>query len=633
MEKYQAERIAPDLQTEITHAQYRMLASYMPLMYVSQIVTGMLLGALFSRSALLFVTVFRLSYWLNPRLPATESHQRIVRTVAQAPYFAFFYYAVISFWVVDMAAGAKPSDQMLAAFYIAISTFSGISFNAHLPRCALGIVLTGSLPLVAYLISIDTHEALAFAAIYACCAIVQIIVIRRQHVDFVDAVRVGLMAEASRSDTEAARRDIARVANTDPLTGLPNRRALLNAITHAIDQKSEFAFGLIDLDGFKPINDVYGHSAGDEVLFTVAGRFRTSIGKRGMVARLGGDEFGFILFDVPANDDLLEFTRGIIKAADRPIPLDDGHATLSACCGIALYPATTEAATELLQRADEALYAAKRSGRGTAVVYGDELESKQKRRLLIDARLRIAIAERAFTLAYQPLVDLRTGRITSYEALARWTDPLLGPVSPAEFIPIAEQSGLITAVSEILYRRALSEAANWPQDVALSFNVSAQQIHNASLALRTLAILAEHRFPPERLVLEMTETAVLTDVAHAATVIEQLQGAGIRFALDDFGVGYAGFSYLEKLTFDELKIDRSFVSGMKQDKRKRQIVKAIIEMCHSLDIRCVAEGIESEDELELVKALGCDTGQGYLLGRPGAVVARAAAQPQIRAVG
>jgi diguanylate cyclase (GGDEF)-like protein len=633
MEHSQSPCPSPNLDEAIRHAQYRMLAAHMPHMYIVCIFSGLLLAYIFSDVAhplivyvpmtiLLVLSMMRLAYWWSPWLPRTDSPANIDRIICQTPFYAAFYYGMISAWTFGMSIHGDYSHQMLAALYVALCTLCGISFNANLPRCVYAILIAGSVPLVISLLATGHLLANVFAAMYVANVVIQVIAVRRTHDDFVSAVRLRLAAETSQLDAENARRDIARVANTDALTGLPNRRALLEALAGQINNAvpgSTFAFALIDLDGFKPINDVYGHTAGDEVIFTVANRLKTAIGSYGIVARLGGDEFGLILKDASDHDRVQQLTKEIVGTIDAPIQLDQGIARISACCGIAVFPEAATASNELLGRADEALYAAKHAGRGITVTYNKDLEIKQTRRLLIDTRLRHAISQSALTLAYQPIRQLRTGQITGYEALARWNDSLLGPVSPAEFIPVAEQTGLISALADTLFERALVEASSWPHDISLSFNLSPLQLHTPSFALRTLARLAEHRFPPGRLLLEVTETALLNDINAAALVIEQLRNAGVRIALDDFGVGYAGFTYLEKLTFDKLKIDRSFVSGMKDDKRKRQIVKAIIKMCHSLDIKCIAEGIEHESEVDLLKSMGCDSGQGYLLGRPGPV--------------
>lgn len=620
----------PNLDESIIVAQYSMLAAYMPHMYIVHIISGLLIAELYSRvapphlvfpimSILLFSAIFRLSYWLNPRLPNTESIAKMKRTLREAPVYGAMYFTLLTYWILSIAPYGGQTQQLLAAFYIAIGTFCGISFNANLPRCVYAILLTGSAPLIVSLIMLRNEVAHVFAALYLVNIFIQVLAVRHQHRGFVEAVRLKLAAETSRRDAEVARRAVARLANTDALTGLPNRRYLIDTISErlSVHAGKPFAFGMIDLDDFKPVNDIYGHAAGDEVISTAANRLSNAIGTRGIVARLGGDEFGFILFDAADPDAIQKRAKDLISIIEEPIPFNEAVISISGCCGILRYPEMATAPTELFQRSDEALYEAKRLGRGMVMLYDKALENRQTRRHLIEARIRVAIAEHNFDLAFQPIRELSSDKIVSYEALARWNDPVLGSVPPSEFIPIAEQSGLISALSDVLLERALREAVTWPPEISLSFNLSTLQIYDFSFALHAMSKLSKYGFPPERLLFEVTETALLTDIDRAALVIQHLRDVGIRVALDDFGVGYAGFSYLSRLTVDNLKIDRSFISGIGGDRRKRQIVKAIVRMCHSLQIKCIAEGVESEAELTLLKAIDCDAAQGYLLGRPG----------------
>lgn len=629
MEDYR--RLAPDLEHSVLIAQYRMLASYMPLMYILNIVCTLLLAALISDlappnqvfpilTALLFVAVIRLSYWLNPRLPETETPQSIKNTVARAPFYGFAYFALLTYWTFEVASYGTESHLLIGCFFVALASSCAVSFNAHQPRSVYAVLLGGALPMTAYLAWHGTENSIVFATIFAAIIIVQAVSVLKQHDNFVAAIHLKLVAEANREEAELARRNISRLANTDPLTGLPNRRALIDVITNRIagaPAHTPFALGLIDLDGFKPVNDLHGHAAGDEVLVTVAKRLKLALGPDTFVARLGGDEFGFIITDPPERTTMLHgLSKLAVDAISEPIPVDEVRVHISACCGVARCPESATDSNDLLHSADDALYAAKRLGRGSVTIFNIELEQRQTRRLLVETRLRKAISEQSLELAFQPITDLTTCKIICYEALARWRDAVLGPVSPAEFIPLAEQTGLVASLSEVLFEQALMEAGSWPSHILLSFNLSPVQIHDPHFALRTLATLSRHQFPPSRLTMEVTETALLTDLPRAISIIDQLRNSGINIALDDFGVGYAGFGYLDRLTFDKLKIDRSFVQGMTESKRKRQIVKSIVEMCHSLDITCVAEGIEKDDELQLLKAIGCDAGQGFLIGRP-----------------
>lgn len=619
--------VAQYIKDDVLIAQYRTLAKYLPFVYVITIINGMLVAAMYSTIApataiyplltlLTAISLIRLSYWLNAKLKSV-TREHMLRTVRQSPYFAAFYFALLSYWVAGLLPHGTEAEQVTALMFLAFTIVSSIAFNTHMSQSLFVVVTTGSTCLILLLLDIGTTPALVLAALSASCILSHVVTSRHQNHEFLDTITQRFASEKHRQEAEAAKADLARIANTDPLTGIPNRRAFMQQIDLLIEGSQPFALGIMDLDGFKPVNDLYGHASGDIVLSTIAQRLQATVGTRGQVARLAGDEFGILVTDYSDKGPISELAEALVKSVDRTIVLEEGIVRVSACCGFASYPESSVLPSRLLEQADQALASAKRSGRSVVTLYNGEIENQEMRRHLVESRLRTAIVHRAFDLAFQPIRDLNDRAISSYEALARWQDDHLGHVSPAEFIPIAEQTGLINDLSDLLFQKAVKEAATWPSNIALSFNLSPIQFMDRNLLLKILSNLSVYDFPPHRLVLEITETAIIQDVPRAAVIVDQLTNAGIRVALDDFGVGYAGFGYLDRLTFDKLKIDRSFVSGIKDSVRKRQILTAIVDMCHRLDMKCVAEGIESEDELTFLKAIGCDKGQGYHLGRPG----------------
>ena len=620
-------REAENYDNAVLAAQYRMLAKHLPVIYTATLASGMLVAELFSHHTpphVLFpaltlstcITVIRLSYWLRVRTsPDTRDSMRA--TVQQAPWFAALHFGLISYWVVSILPYGNGPEQLTALVFLALVTSGGVAFNTHLPKNIYVITAVGTVPLAIALIQIDAHLGFTMAAICVISIAGQIVYARHQHRSFLAAVRSRIEAENDRREAEHARRDMARVADTDALTGIPNRRAFLASLGQLTTRLEPFGVAIVDLNGFKPINDLYGHTAGDNVLFTVANRLKAAVGERGTVARLAGDEFGVLITRDADTASILALGKSLVQSIERPIALEECVVRVSLSCGIAAYPDTSLAPMRLLEQAVQAVSFAKRSGHGHVAMYDGEVETQEARRNLVESRLRTAIIQQSFDLAYQPIRHLSSSTITSYEALARWTDEHLGMVSPGEFIPIAEQTGLIGDLADILFQRAVQEACQWPSDIALSFNLSSVQFQNPNIAFKILSTLTSNGFPPTRLLLEITETAVLKDLDHAQLVIAQLRKTGIRIALDDFGVGYAGFGYVDRLTFDKLKVDRSFVNGMKDNARKRQIVSAIVDMCHRLDMTCVAEGIEEQDELDFLESIGCDSGQGYYLGRPG----------------
>lgn len=620
-------------ENDLLREQFWMLTQLIPKAYLINCVCVTILALAFVGTApaivifplwlvLLTIAAKRTSYWWSAGRRKSVPLEEMRQTVAPMPKLVGVLLLLVSIWTIMLAHYGDETQQAAAIGYLCLATFLLVSAVACIPVGANIVVATGAVPMVCWLLYKSTVTHLAFAGIYAANLAGAMMFARYQYQTFVDAIALRNTAERNQERAEAARRQLVTVANTDPLTELHNRRAFLNTINRRIKDRDEnFVLGLIDLDGFKPVNDIYGHAAGDEVLRAVAKRLRAAIGAHGLAARLGGDEFGFLLEDNLGAAVLRNIAQSAVDAIGRPIALSDGLlVNISACCGLAHRDDGSHEATILLERADQALYQAKRSGRGTISIYDEKLKARISRRGLIEKRLSKAIQNETFSIAYQPIRSLVSDQISSYEALARWNDDELGPVSPAEFIPIAEQTGLITPLSQKLFNMALRDASNWPANTRLSFNVSPVQFLSPGFALHTLLNLSNKGFPPERLVLEITETALMSNMERARSAINHLNASGIRLALDDFGTGYASFGYLDKLSFDKLKIDRTLVTGAETDAKKRAIVKAIVEMCHNLEINCVAEGIETEKQLNMMRSLGCRFGQGYLLGKPAADV-------------
>lgn len=541
---------------------------------------------------LMIVAANRGYYWWRASRRPSVSIEEMRSRVATIPTISGALSMGLSVWIMLLIQNGDEHHQTVAVAYLCISTFLIMTVNSYVPIAKV-VIATGGVPIIGWLLLQGSATHLAIAVMYAASLAAITIQSRRQYETFANMISLRFTAERSQKHAEAARQKLLDVANTDPLTELYNRRAFLNAINRRIREGDKgFVLALIDLDGFKPVNDIYGHAAGDEVLRCVAKRLKSAIGEDGIAARIGGDEFGFLLKGSIKTSAVRKISQAAVDTIGRPITLSEGPlVNISACCGMARQDSDTQKANILLERADQALYQSKRSGRGTISVYDDNLKARISRRGDIEKRLTKAIQNDTFSIAYQPICSLTSDRITSFEALARWNDDELGTVPPDEFIPIAEQTGLIIPLSQKLFKMALSDAANWPTEIKLSFNVSPVQFLSPGFALHTLLNLSNQHFPADRLILEITETTLLSNSDRARTAINHLNAAGVAIALDDFGTGYASFGYLDKLNFDKLKIDRSLVATAETDKKKRAILKAIIEMCRILDITCVAEGI------------------------------------------
>lgn len=415
----------------------------------------------------------------------------------------------------------------------------------------------------------------------------------------------------------------AAVARTDALTDLPNRRRFYEDFetTTAQGKPAEHALLLIDLDRFKAANDAYGHPAGDRLLQLVAARLRGVIRTDDLIARLGGDEFAIVIRcagnDRSASAEPATLAERIIQTLSEPFALDDGALVeIGASVGIALTTTREGGIEDLMRRADVALYDAKNLGRGCFRCFEPGMDADVRSRALLKSSLRQAVADDAIVPHFQPLVSLDTGQLIGVEMLARWPHPTRGMVSPAEFIPIAEDLGLIGWMTERLLRRACRAAARWPDHVVLACNISPLQLRDPALPEMIRTTLADTGLPARRLELEVTESALVGDLALARTLLDHLKSLGVRLALDDFGTGYSSLRHLQSLPFDKIKIDQSFVGAMSADNESAKIVAAVIGLCQSLDLKTVAEGVETEDTAVLLHKLGCDVGQGWLFGRP-----------------
>jgi diguanylate cyclase (GGDEF)-like protein len=409
------------------------------------------------------------------------------------------------------------------------------------------------------------------------------------------------------------------LARHDPLTGLVNRRVLHEELPALLEEArsstSQCAVFMIDLDHFKPINDVYGHDTGDAVLVEVASRLQRAAGSEGLVARVGGDEFVLAVLHEPGTDAPARTAIQIIRALSAPYEIAGRKLELGATVGIARAPVDAMLGDDLLRIADVAMYDAKRAGKGTHRFYHADMDERLRARAVLETELREAIANGDVMPYFQPVISLADRRIVGFEALARWHHPTRGTIAPDEFIPIAEDLGLIDALSHRILREGCIAAREWHSDTSLSINISPVQLKGPWLAPRLLAILQETGFAPQRLIVEVTENAIIDDVEHAAAVFASLQNVGIRIALDDFGKGYSSLSHLRQLKFDHLKIDASFVQSMNTTE-SRKIVSAVAGLGKALGMPVTAEGVESAEVADALRALGCEHAQGFLFGRP-----------------
>lgn len=424
------------------------------------------------------------------------------------------------------------------------------------------------------------------------------------------------LTEKRRSEAEAN-----RLARYDALTGLANRQEMRLALERALgengDSVEDVALFLLDLDRFKVVNDTMGHPVGDELLKQVSKRLFRVVGDLGMVGRLGGDEFEVVLPEFVNPKNTAELARQIIGELSQPYMIDGVTLTIGCSIGIAVAPENGKTSEELVRNADLALYAAKADGRGVHRFYEREMHAGAKKRKRVEDDLRIALSKDELHVAYQPQVSTTTEKIVGYEALVRWNHPSRGAISPEDFVPVAEDIRLIEQIGEWILRKSCEDAAKWPGNARVAVNVSPIQFANPNFPKIVTSALANANLPPERLELELTESVFLDEDADPVTMFKTLKRIGVRLALDDFGTGYSALGYLKTAPFDKIKIDQSFIRGAAVvGNRNAAIIKAIVSLAETLYMETTAEGVEMEDEIELVKQLGCSHIQGYIYGKP-----------------
>jgi diguanylate cyclase (GGDEF)-like protein len=423
------------------------------------------------------------------------------------------------------------------------------------------------------------------------------------------------------TERRLAEQQIAHMARHDSLTDLPNRVLFRERLAHALTgakRGERLAVLYLDLDNFKSVNDTLGHQYGDELLKIVASRLQGCVRENDTVARVGGDEFAIVQTGIGQAVDTATLARRICEALRAPYNLL-GHAVVadtSASIGIAVGPNDGTEPNELLKNADMALYGAKADGRGTYRFFEPEMDARMKARRTLELALRAALANGEFEIYYQPLVDLKTNEVASCEALLRWHHPERGMIPPVEFIPLAEEIGLIVPIGEWVLRKACADAVLWPGDVKVAVNLSPIQVMNKNLVPVVVGALASAGLPACRLELEITESVLLQNTELTLATLHQLHQLGVKISMDDFGTGYSSLSYLRSFPFDKIKIDRCFISGLGDGEDARAIVQAIAGLAKNLGILTTAEGVETKQQLNQVMLLGCTEMQGFLFSPP-----------------
>ncbi|MCK5933815.1 MAG: EAL domain-containing protein [Fulvimarina manganoxydans] len=607
----------------LAQAQYGELQRQIPLLYALLSVNGVAVAfthhgtapkwmTIWIPALLVSVSAIRLITWLR-RSPGTlseaEALKRLRRTTLLGAVIALAHVG----WPLQLGQYGNEHQQTHVAIFIAITVIGCIFCLMHLPQAALSVTAIVTLPYLAYYMSPGDAIFTAIGFNILLVTLVMIRVLLNSFDGFGKLIRTQI-------ETKRLNEAVTKLAHTDMLTGLPNRRLFFQQADARIDecrrQRRPLALGVIDLDRFKAANDTFGHLFGDQLLEAVGARLIEVFEGNGLVARLGGDEFGFIL---EAEESVVaDLAARACQRLAEPFLLEEVRVSIGASCGIASIRDIPGTSRALYDGADYALYKSKSERRGFATLYSPEHERSIRSERAIEAALQVADLQNEMTVHLQPIASLNGDAVCAFEALARWTSPQLGFVRPDIFIPLAERTGIMHRLTLTLLEKALTALKHVPGETRLSFNLSAHDITCTETIVAITSLVTTSGIDPSRLVLELTETAVVRDFTAAQASIWLLRALGIKIALDDFGTGQSSLSYLRRLPIDMVKIDKSFVAGAEEPKG-RDLLCAIVAFCKSMGMKCVAEGVETASQLHLLRSIGCDDYQGYLLAKPMAV--------------
>jgi diguanylate cyclase (GGDEF)-like protein len=610
----------------LVEERYAALRQQIPIIYVIALVglcgveittTGTLAFGFNVPTVVAACAAVRISQWL--RSPTAISAESMLKRLQHTCWFAMALCAIVCWWCLQLRTA--DSTNAMGVMLFGSLTAIGVSYGlTPLPAAARLPLLMLALPLAATALMSNDPQSIGAALSLLVVAVLMLRLLEVNNSHFTGVIESRSIIARQQELAEAARQEAFVAATTDFLTGLPNRRAFVAALETEFERppgRVPFAVGILDLDRFKAVNDTFGHATGDLLLCTVAERLLEAARGKALVARLGGDEFGLLFHDVGGESAAREAAAGILAAVNRLAVVEGSQFAISVCCGVTIARTDSERTpSRILADADLALYEAKDRSDGGAVLFEPWMEAPRRRRAQIERALQRPQVEEQVDLVFQPIVDLRSGRIIANEALARWTDNDLGEVSPAEFVPVAEQLNVIGKLSDHLMEKAFAEAAQWPSSVRLSFNLSAVQLCAADSALLILQALKRAQLSTDRLQVEVTETALLRDLGRANDNLSKLRDAGVTIVLDDFGAGYASISYLKELRFDQIKIDGGLLTAALDSAEGKRLLSAVIGLCHALGVGTVAEHVENERQLRLLMTLGCVAGQGYWLQPP-----------------
>lgn len=609
---------------ELAREQFRLLAQQIPVLYTVVLInswfmafaTGSPVGI---STAFIFpiiatpIMVYRGLYWYRyadrdvVSMPIKEIRKSLRSTVIMANVLA----VMLGIWVSFLLWATPQEYKPFIPLFTLLSMISCAYCLNGLPLAAYSILTSGSAIVVSAMLLTGNNMLVAMSANIIVVSIMIVYMVAKQYAQIRRLV-------SSRSKIIEQRSYANELAYQDQLTGLPNRRAMLKALHEILEDEPDtpVAMLMLDMNGFKSVNDTYGHAAGDHLLTTVGQRLKAIAGEAALIARLGGDEFAILICQDTNANRIYNKAEVILHEISKPLVLEDHELHIGTAIGIAIEHHMPDDPLELLRHADIALYEAKGKENSQISMFEGSMEARVKRRTLIEQALSDREEMQDITLNYQPFFRMKDGAHVGFEALARWQHPELGEIRPAEFVDTAERNGLAARLTIHLFRQAIDTAKLWDDDIHLSFNLSGSGLGTSDLDILLPDIIREKNFDPSRLHVEVTETALLGNFEPARRVLSKLHDLGVKIVLDDFGAGYASIGYLREMPFDGIKLDGSLIGDIDRNERSRQLLIGVLHLCRAIGTKVTAEMVESEEQLALLRTLPIENMQGYLLGRP-----------------
>lgn len=619
---------------ELTRAQFRTFQGHIPLLYgilicntvaitVTAFAPETMIKTLLSPILISGLAMYRAVWWLRQGDAQQFDDAQIARHLRRTCRLAVLMTLTFNAWVIWVFQDASPYARSNLTFFLALSQVSSVFCLMTLRAAAMRVAVVSTVGFALYFSWVEGSHLLPQSLVLCTVCVGMAVVTHSFNRSFFEVVDSRRTLAIRQQETERLSEENRRIAFSDPLSGLPNRRELLARLDQ-LDERGNLPPGslailFIDLDGFKQVNDEHGHQAGDELLRIVCHRLREQCPGNAILARVGGDEFTVLIETDAAGRNAqataLTLALRLLEEMALPVLVDRHVLQISGSIGIAANGEGAIHPRELLRRADLAMYHAKTEGKAQIAIYSDELDKGRLRRIEIEGQIGHGLGRDEFDVVYQPIIDTATGAITSAEALLRWPRRAQGALSPDEFIQVAEATGQIHPLGLYVLERACREIRPLA-GVSLSVNVSPAQFRHPGFEQQVLAILQATGFPPERLQLEMTEGYLLANPGLAIRAMEALKAAGIALALDDFGTGFTSIHYLKSYGFTHIKLDKSLLKGLEPDSKATMLVTGAVTLARALDMGVIAEGVEQETQASVLRAIGCHEMQGYLFGRP-----------------